>query len=122
MRSTHKLVLEVTIEHEGESEPFSAGELADDLRDGLFKDVRDLVSYDVIVMQLAPQSTLEREGVEVGIYHSVMEHDAGKLVVQVDTLGLTGPVRVNVNDGAIWDADPNDHKHTPCACTDRMRD
>jgi hypothetical protein len=37
----------------------------------------------------------------------------GVPVVQIDGNGL---FRINVNDSAIWNADPADHAHFPCKC------
>jgi hypothetical protein len=42
--------------------------------------------------------------------------DDGALVVQIDTSANAGRVRVNINDGAIWDGDPETHIHDFCDC------
>lgn len=52
-------------------------------------------------------------GVEVGIFESDAMDDA--IVVQIDTGQdgrTTGRLRVNVNDGVVWDGDPN-REHDP---------
>ena len=45
----------------------------------------------------------DEEGVTIYVWRS--EHD-GAVVVQIDTHPHTGRVRVYVNDGAVFDADP----------------
>ncbi|AMM44251.1 hypothetical protein BJD78_gp81 [Arthrobacter phage KellEzio] len=40
----------------------------------------------------------------------------GVPVIQIDG---EGQFRINVNDAPIWDADPSNHQHTPCRCTER---
>lgn len=41
--------------------------------------------------------------IEVHVYRSPID---GALVVQIDTTEDTGRVRVNINDGRLWDGDP----------------
>lgn len=40
------------------------------------------------------------------------------LVAQIDTVGVPSGarLRVNINDGPIWDANPEQHHHTECTC------
>jgi len=40
------------------------------------------------------------------------------LVAQIDTLGVPAGarIRVNINDGPVYDADPEEHHHTECTC------
>lgn len=45
--------------------------------------------------------------------------DDGALVVQIDTTGGGGRLRVNINDGAVWDANPETHHHDFCDCVHR---
>jgi hypothetical protein len=45
----------------------------------------------------------EQAPIEVEVTRSPID---GALVVQVDTTGDTGRVRINLNDGAVWDGDP----------------
>lgn len=43
------------------------------------------------------------------------------LVAQIDTFGVPAGarLRVNINDGPIFDADPDHHTHTECTCITR---
>ncbi len=48
----------------------------------------------------------ESTPLEVNVYRSPRD---GRLVVDVDTVGLEGPdkvIRINLNDGPIWNGDP----------------
>lgn len=58
------------------------------------------------------------ENIEVSLMVSLYD---GVPLIQIDTQIKTGRFRVIVNDGEIWDADSNDHHHTPCECTARWR-
>lgn len=51
---------------------------------------------------------------QVTVMRSALEMDRGQPVVVIDG---SGPVRVSVNEGVIWDADPDSHTHALCACT-----
>lgn len=47
----------------------------------------------------------EEAPIEVTVYRSTID---GALVVQIDTEQDTGRVRVDLNDSAIWDGDPEE--------------
>lgn len=59
---------------------------------------------------------IQLDGVEASIWRSDRD---GVLVVQIDTIEQQPPtrIRINVNDGPIWDANPDTHTHTFCECT-----
>lgn len=40
----------------------------------------------------------------------------GMPVVQINTEPGLGPVRVYINDGAVWYADAETHEHEQCRC------
>lgn len=47
--------------------------------------------------------------IEVTIFPSELDNDKGKPVVQIDTMEMPyGPIRINLNDGGIWDGNPED--------------
>lgn len=79
---------------------------------------RNADSYpEVIELQLHGQTSdgkLRIDGLEVSVYRSELDHDTGKPVVQIDG---GGPVRVNINDAPIWDANPDEHEHQFCPCS-----
>lgn len=64
-------------------------------------------------------AVLQFEGgkVEIMVVHAAKD-DA--IVVFVDTEDA-GRIRLNLNDGVIYDGDPNTHHHTMCTCTERSR-
>lgn len=53
--------------------------------------------------------------IEVGIWpaHPSMSEDGGPhaIVVQIDTGSATGRIRINLNDAAVWDGDPDLDSH-----------
>jgi S-adenosylmethionine hydrolase len=57
--------------------------------------------------------TISIDGYEIAIWRSSLESDEGQPVVQIDGSGM---IRVNVNDGPIWNADPQTHEHKMCRC------
>lgn len=63
--------------------------------------------------QTGDQITVECDGLEIAIWRSDLEHDRGQPVIQIDGQGM---FRVNVNDGPIWNADPDEHTHRQCQC------
>lgn len=52
----------------------------------------------------------DERDIEVGIWPSAKEDstDADTIVVQIDTGDNTRRVRVNLNDGVVWDGDPGE--------------
>jgi hypothetical protein len=46
----------------------------------------------------------EEAPIEVTVYRSKLD---GALVVEIDTTDETGDVRINLNDAAIWEGDPD---------------
>ncbi|MGQ3384468.1 hypothetical protein [Glutamicibacter sp. TV12E] len=58
---------------------------------------------------------VELYGATAQLYISDLDNT---LVAQIDTFGVPAgaKIRVNLNDGPIWDADPEQHHHTECTC------
>ncbi|MGP9528429.1 hypothetical protein [Glutamicibacter sp. AOP5-A2-18] len=58
---------------------------------------------------------VELHGATAQLYISDLDQ---VLVAHVDTIGVPDgtKIRVNLNDGRIWDADPEQHHHTECTC------
>ncbi|WP_416445447.1 hypothetical protein AB3K78_01200 [Leucobacter sp. HNU] len=52
---------------------------------------------------VAPALTTQREPVDVTVTRSEID---GALLIQIDTEDETGHLRIDLNDGTIWDADP----------------
>lgn len=59
----------------------------------------------------------EEVPVEVSVHRSSID---GALVVQVDTTGDTGDLRVNLNDGMLWDGNP-EYNHSPLDGLNQIR-
>lgn len=57
-------------------------------------------------------TTLRIDDIEVVVYRGEAD---GVPVVQIDGPGM---VRVNMNEGPIWNADTDTHRHTECSCVD----
>ena len=60
-----------------------------------------------------PSTADKDQYLEVTFYKGATD---GKPVVQIDG---QGDFRINVNDEPIWDADPNNHSHEACGCTQK---
>jgi hypothetical protein len=72
-----------------------------------------------VVSANADQVTIAIDGLTIAVWRSSLESDKGQPVVQIDG---TGMLRVNVNDGPIWNADPDDHEHHQCQCVTDFED
>ena len=76
-------------------------------------DVVIIQSNDMVSLGRFPDAPDEDPPLDVTFYHGAQD---GVPVIQIDG---GGRFRINVNDAPIWDADPNNHEHTPCRCTER---
>lgn len=59
------------------------------------------------------------EGVVAYLHRSTID---GSLVVQIDSDNYNGPLRVYLNDGALWNGDPEFHHHDDCECVTRWEE
>jgi hypothetical protein len=76
------------------------------------EDVAMVNSSDMV--QLHPHNAAEEhQTLSVSFWHGPTD---GVPVIQIDG---EGQFRINVNDSPIWDADPSNHQHTPCRCTEK---
>lgn len=73
----------------------------------------------VVAERKGEEITVSIDGLEIGIWRSVLPDDEGQPVVQIDGSGM---VRVNINDGPVWNADPQTHDHKVCRCVEEFED